>query len=116
MRRSRPTRRRQATRFASISPLRGAKRRSNPVRRCHSGLLRPARNDGAADYASVTRKIAAFLDDEFEQERRALFGDADRFLDAADDIARLFDAARRDVEALGHLGVVAADRHGAVLL
>ena len=64
----------------------------------------------------IAREVAAFLDHEFEQERRAGLGHADRFLDARNDVARLLDPARGNVEALGDLGVVAADRHRAVLL
>ncbi len=70
----------------------------------------------ASSASGVAREVVAFLDDDLEQERRAGLRDVDRLLDRADDVGRLLDPRRRDVEALGHLGVVAAHRHGAVFL
>ena len=47
----------------------------------------------------VAREVAALLDHELQQERRALLGDRDRVLDGADDLAGLLDAGGGDVEA-----------------
>jgi NitT/TauT family transport system permease protein len=44
------------------------------------------------------------------------FGDADGVLDRRPDVSRFLHARRGDVEALGHLGVIAADRQRAVFL
>ena len=41
----------------------------------------------------IAREVAAFLDDEFEQIRRAAFGRGDGLLDGADNVGRLLDAA-----------------------
>src|SRR4029077_16751024 len=62
----------------------------------------------------VAREVVAFLDQDLQQERRARFGEAHGVLDRRHDVARLCDPHRGNVEALGYLGVVAADRQRAV--
>src|SRR5262249_10872636 len=85
-------------------------------RRSSAKPSRGRRSENLKSRQRIAREVVAFLDHDLQQERHARFGDAHGILDRGDDVARLLHPHRRDVEALGHLGVVAADGECTVFL